>query len=155
MLSRASLKSIIFGLEDSLVSTTGLVVGVAIGSHNKSAVILAGVVGLCVEAVSMASGEFLSQTSGSTQKKFKLGLIMFISYLFGGLFPIIPIFFSSLDYLIVSCVLSSLFGLGLLGWGKGLALNENPRFSALQVLFIGGLSMAIGLAAGKLVGFSP
>ncbi len=149
MLSSNSIKSIIFGLEDALVSTTGLVVGVAIGSGDKPTVLLAGIVGLCVEASSMASGEYLSQTTGSQKTKIKLATLMFISYLVGGLFPILPIFFSTTGYFVISSILSSLIGLALLGWGKAIVLKQNPLNSSLQVLLIGGGSMAIGLLAGK------
>ena len=45
-------RSSFFGIEDSLVSTTGLIAGVAVGSQNAKYVILAGLVGIAVEAVS-------------------------------------------------------------------------------------------------------
>jgi len=155
MLSKDYIRSIIFGLEDALVSTTGLVVGVAIGSGRKETVLLAGIVGLCVEATSMASGEYISQTTGSTQKKIKLATFMFISYIAGGLFSIIPVFIFDKEYIVMSAIISSAFGLLLLGWGKAVVLKQDRKKSALQVVIIGGFSMAIGLIAGKLVGTAP
>ncbi len=56
----ASVREVVFGLEDSLVSTLGAVSGVAVGSGEPYIVILTGVVLVCVEAVSMAAGSYLS-----------------------------------------------------------------------------------------------
>ncbi|MFZ2681703.1 MAG: VIT1/CCC1 transporter family protein [Patescibacteria group bacterium] len=62
----ASLREVVFGLEDSLVSTLGAVSGVAVGSGDRYIVILSGVVLVFVEALSMAAGSYLS--SKSTQQ---------------------------------------------------------------------------------------
>jgi len=57
------IRSIIFGMEDGLVSIWGLVVGVSVGSHSSSTVILAGLAGAVSAALSMAAGEYLSSKS--------------------------------------------------------------------------------------------
>ncbi|MBP9828189.1 VIT1/CCC1 transporter family protein [Patescibacteria group bacterium] len=56
----SSIREIVFGLEDSFVSTLGTVSGVAVGSGNKEIVLLAGFVIVAVEALSMAAGSYLS-----------------------------------------------------------------------------------------------
>lgn len=61
LLSR--IRDLIFGLEDSLVSTLGVVIGVAAGTADRSVVILSGLVLVAVEAISMAAGSFLSSKS--------------------------------------------------------------------------------------------
>jgi vacuolar iron transporter family protein len=58
-----SVREVVFGLEDSLVSTLGAVSGVAVGSGEADVVILTGVVLVFVEAVSMAAGSYLSSKS--------------------------------------------------------------------------------------------
>ncbi len=58
-----SVREVVFGLEDSLVSTLGAVSGVAVGSGDVKAVILAGLVLVFVEAISMAAGSYLSTKS--------------------------------------------------------------------------------------------
>ena len=58
-----SIRELVFGLEDSLVSTLGVVVGVAAGTADAKVVILSGVVLVIVEALSMAGGSFLSSKS--------------------------------------------------------------------------------------------
>lgn len=59
----SSIREVVFGLEDSLVSTLGTVSGVAVGSGDAYVVILSGVVLVFVEAVSMAAGSYLSSKS--------------------------------------------------------------------------------------------
>ncbi|MBI1908431.1 VIT1/CCC1 transporter family protein [Candidatus Uhrbacteria bacterium] len=58
-----AIREIVFGLEDSLVSTVGTVTGVAVGSGDRFVVILSGVVLVVVEAISMAAGSYLSSKS--------------------------------------------------------------------------------------------
>ncbi len=60
-----AMREIVFGLEDSLVSTVGAVSGIAVGSGDRYVVILAGIVLVAVEAVSMAAGSFLSSKSAA------------------------------------------------------------------------------------------
>ncbi len=59
----SSVREVVFGLEDSLVSTLGTVSGVAVGSGEPYIVVLSGVILVVVEAVSMASGSYLSSKS--------------------------------------------------------------------------------------------
>lgn len=65
LVRRASfyIREIVFGFEDSLVSTLGVVVGVAIGSQSQFMVLLTGTVLVVVEALAMASGSYLSSKS--------------------------------------------------------------------------------------------
>lgn len=53
-------REIVFGMEDSFVSTLGATVGVAVGSGSRFIVILTGMVLVAVEAISMAAGSYLS-----------------------------------------------------------------------------------------------
>lgn len=60
-----NIREIVFGLEDSLVSTLGTVSGIAVGSGEVEIVLLAGMVLVVVEAVSMAAGSYLSSKSSA------------------------------------------------------------------------------------------
>ena len=98
------LREIIFGFEDSFVSTLGTITGVAAGSGSSDIVILSGSVLIVVEAVSMAAGSYLSskteeeveQTHAHHRENhlrehpIVAGGVMFLSYLFGGIFPLLP-----------------------------------------------------------------
>ena len=57
------LRVLVFGIEDGIVSTTGAVIGIAAGAHDRKVVILSGIVIVIVEALSMAAGTFLSSKS--------------------------------------------------------------------------------------------
>lgn len=57
------IREIVFGIEDSLVSTLGVITGVAGGTASRSVVVLSGIVVIFVESVSMAAGTFLSSES--------------------------------------------------------------------------------------------
>lgn len=57
------LREVIFGMEDGMVSTLGSITGIAIGSNNQSVVILAGIVIISVESISMGIGSYLSNRS--------------------------------------------------------------------------------------------
>ena len=54
------IRSLVFGFQDALVSTTGIVVGISVGVHNKQFIILSALVAISVEALSMGAGQYLS-----------------------------------------------------------------------------------------------
>ena len=58
-----TLRAVIFGVSDGLVSNLSLVMGVAGASHEASFVLLAGIAGLLAGAFSMAAGEYISMQS--------------------------------------------------------------------------------------------
>ncbi|PIQ67336.1 hypothetical protein COY25_03345 [Candidatus Uhrbacteria bacterium CG_4_10_14_0_2_um_filter_41_7] len=60
---QASIREIVFGMEDSLVSTLGAITGIAAGTGSTYVVILSGIVLIFVEAVSMTAGSYLSSKS--------------------------------------------------------------------------------------------
>jgi predicted membrane protein (TIGR00267 family) len=57
------LKEVVFGIEDGMVSTLGSLMGVAVGSGNPQMVVLAGIVIISVESISMGIGSYLSNRS--------------------------------------------------------------------------------------------
>lgn len=57
------LRAAVMGANDGILSTASLIVGVAAGSGDKLAVLLAGVAGLTAGALSMAAGEYVSVSS--------------------------------------------------------------------------------------------
>jgi VIT1/CCC1 family predicted Fe2+/Mn2+ transporter len=61
--ARSLLRDVVFGMEDGMVSTLGAVVGIAVGSANQSTVVLAGMVVVAVESISMGIGSYISNAS--------------------------------------------------------------------------------------------
>ena len=83
-------RNFVFGVEDSLVSTVGLLSGITIAGVTKESLLVTGVVLIFVEAVSMGAGSFLSESSAEiyeshrdvpTRRSYLDALIMFVSYL--------------------------------------------------------------------------
>ena len=52
-------RNFVFGVEDSLVSTVGLLSGISIAGVTNKTIIMTGVILIFVEAVSMGAGSFL------------------------------------------------------------------------------------------------
>lgn len=63
------LRAAVLGGNDGIVSTAGLVLGVAGASASKETILIAGVAGLVSGAISMAAGEFVSVSSQRDSEK--------------------------------------------------------------------------------------
>jgi len=55
------IRDMVFGIEDALVSTTGVLVGIAGAQTDSKVIILSGFVVIVVEAISMGAGSYLSE----------------------------------------------------------------------------------------------
>lgn len=150
------LRSILFGIEDSLVSTTGLVAGISIGADSKSIVLLAGFVGVAIEAVSMGAGEYLSDDAVKDLNRHRdersnplvSGLYMLVSYFVVGFIPIAPFMFLESPYSLIVSVTSALISLFLLGYIKGTILKTSRFRSGVKIFLVGGVATIIGLIVG-------
>ncbi len=150
------LRSTVFGFQDALVSTTGVIVGVAAGTQDKQIVLLAGVVTIMVEALSMAVGQYMSEktvhqmdkTGKHTDNLYVGALIMYGSYFLGGLVPLTPIVLYRLPEASILSIAFSLIGLFVLGITRAKIVKESPFRSALEVLILGGAATGIGLLVG-------
>lgn len=60
---RGKLRELVFGLDDGMVSTMGVITGIAAGTGSRLLILLSGLVVILVEALSMAAGSFLSNKS--------------------------------------------------------------------------------------------
>ena len=65
------LRAAVLGANDGVVSTAGLIFGVAGATNNKGAIFTAGLAGLIAGAISMALGEYVSvSTQRDTERAF-------------------------------------------------------------------------------------
>jgi len=149
------LRSTVFGFQDALVSTTGIVVGISAGVDNKQFILLSALVTISVEALSMGAGQYLSEKTvhelPQNRHRDDLltgGLIMFISYLLGGLVPIVPVIFSTPPLNSILSIIFAFIGLFSLGFIKAKLFQGKVWRSALEMLTIGGLATFIGLLVG-------
>src|SRR3989344_5011437 len=125
------LRSVLFGLEDSLVSTTGLIAGLSVGANDKNVVVLGAVVAIAIEAVSMGAGEYLSDDAVQELEKIKRhrdnpaisGLLMLLSYLGAGMIPFLPVLIFGYPASLLVSVIVALIGLFVLGFVKGKLIN--------------------------------
>ena len=156
----AFLRNLIFGVEDSLVSTVGLLSGIAVAGSSRNTIFLAGVGLIFVEAFSMGVGSFISEHAvESYTSKEKAdhshttlgGVVMFVSYFFAGFIPLVPYMIAKVDtafWLSIAGSLIALFGLGVLT-GKLFRLNIWSR--GFQMLILGGIAIMLGVTVGKVV----
>ena len=151
------LRSFIFGVEDSLASTVGLLSGIAIAGVARETILLTGVILILVEAFSMAMGDFLSEYSSesyirqaevSSHRSFIAAFIMFFSYLLAGLIPLFPYLIlasESAIWLSIGLSLLALFSLGVVG---AKISNTNMLKSGLRMFLIGGIAIFVGIVVG-------
>src|SRR3989344_6837994 len=57
------MRELVFGMEDGMVSTLGSITGIAVGSGSHYIVVLAGLVIIAVESISMGVGSYISSLS--------------------------------------------------------------------------------------------
>lgn len=150
------LRSGLFGIQDGLVSTTGVVVGISAGIENKAIVILAALVAVTVEASSMAAGQYSSEKAvhqmdktGKHTDSLTVGaLVMFFGYLLGGIVPIIPTILFDQSQARVIAIVAAFIGLFALGYIKGHIVGHKPLRSAIELFVIGAIATTIGLIVG-------
>ncbi|HLB66607.1 MAG TPA: VIT1/CCC1 transporter family protein [Candidatus Saccharimonadales bacterium] len=150
------LRSVLFGLEDSLVSTTGLIAGLSVGANDKKVVVLGAVVAIAIEAISMGAGEYLSDGAVQELEKIKRhrdnpafsGLLMMLSYLVAGMVPFLPVLILGYPASLITSVAAAFAGLFVLGFVKGKLMNVHPFRGGLKILIVGGLATIIGVFAG-------
>lgn len=144
------LRTIIFGIEDSFVSTTGVIVGLIAAGAPKETVLAAGLITIVVEATSMGAGEFISNDDNSEkdEEALKKGFIMLISYFIAGLWIMLPLFFGNKQNpVLMSFTFLSLFALG---WWRGIMLKGNKLKYALKTVAISGIACTFGIGVGLL-----
>jgi len=150
-------RNFIFGAEDSLVSTVGLLVGIASAGMARKDIIISGVVLICIEAFSMSVGSFLSErTTEESLPDYKqhesnstlAAVIMFFSYFVCGLVPLLPYLLTSVDRAFWWSISASLAALFILGFISAKILKTKVLKSGLRMMIIGGIAIALGVAVG-------
>lgn len=172
-----SMREIVFGLEDSFVSTLGAVTGIAAGTGDTHVVILSGLVIVSVEALSMSAGSYLSNKSAMEAEAeilieegppplagsrpmagkpiqvhpMRSGVVMGIFYLIGGCVPLAPYFFLPIDLAYGPSILLTglcLFGLG--AWSASFA-KKSPWKGGWQMVAISLGAATLGFIVGRAV----
>ncbi|MBI2022874.1 VIT1/CCC1 transporter family protein [Candidatus Daviesbacteria bacterium] len=154
------LRSLLFGFQDGLVSTTGVVVGISTGVEDKAIIILASFVAVTVEASSMAAGQYssekavhqMAQNNGRHSDSLIMGaFIMFFSYLMAGMIPILPTVLFDQPLARYLAIVFAFLGLFVIGFVKGQIVNHKPLRSAIELLAIGGAATIVGVVVGNIL----
>jgi VIT1/CCC1 family predicted Fe2+/Mn2+ transporter len=154
------LRNFVFGVEDSLVSTVGLVSGIAIVGTPVSSIILTGAVLVFVEAFSMSVGSLLSDNSAREFEEHAIvplrssvtsSVIMFVSYFLAGFVVLLPYLFTSGLPALYWSIGSSLFALFVLGLFSGRVASIDPVKKGLTMMIVGGIAIGVGMIVGTLV----
>ena len=151
-----ALRSVVFGVEDSLVSTTGVVLGVAAGSGDARFVALAGLVTVLVEAISMGVGQYLSEEAvheldpHHRDSPALQGVLMFLSYVIAGFVPLAPALVLPYPASVPVILAASAFGLFGLGYVKAAFLGRPRWRGGFRILLLGGIATVAGIVVGVL-----
>jgi len=145
-LNRDQMRNFIFGAEDSLVSTMGVLFGIAsAGEFTQQQIFLAGLITIVVEATSMGAGSFLSESSAKEiDGRTKMapvadGIIMLFAYFFAGFIPLTPYLIFSVTTGKYISVIASLLSLFILGF-----LPTKRLRSGLKMAIVAGVAASIG-----------
>jgi vacuolar iron transporter family protein len=174
------LRAGVLGANDGIVSTAGLVVGVAAATTNASLVFTAGLAGLAAGAVSMALGEYVSvSTQRDTQRvllqkerqelaempqagvdredlvnAWQAAMTSAIAFTLGGVVPLIAILLPPVGMRVPVAFLSVLIALVLTGTVSAILSGARKSRAVVRVVFGGALAMLVTYGVGQLVGTS-
>ena len=160
----AYIRNFIFGVEDSLVSTVGLVSGIAAAGVDRSTLFVTGMILIVVEALSMGVGSLLAESSAeefTDKRKTSLrlpitgALIMFVSYFVAGFIPLLPYAVLETSRALPLSIIVSLIALFLLGYVSAAMFNAPRTRSAWRMIILGGLAIAAGSLIGRFFHLSP
>ncbi|MCR4278644.1 MAG: VIT1/CCC1 transporter family protein [bacterium] len=153
-------RNFIFGVEDSLVSTVGMVSGIAVAGVPRETIFLSGMVLIVVEALSMGVGSVLSETATQEfiYKRPKAiefskvgGVIMFFSYFIAGFIPLLPYTFFEITRAFPISIFASFIALFALGFFSARRFKAPVFKSALRMFVLGGLAITAGILVGMLI----
>lgn len=146
-------RNMIFGAEDSLVSTVGVLFGIASTSFNDGFILITGFLVVTVEALSMGAGAFLSEKSAQEfaeenetgESTIIDGLVMFAAYFFAGFIPLLPYIFipgTSAKYFSILFSIVALFFLGF--------IPQRSFKSGVRMMVVAGLAIFAGFLIGSM-----
>ena len=164
-MTKFPIRETIFGLEDSIVSTLGVVVGIAAGTDSRYVVVLSALVVVVVESLSMTAGTYLSNksqmelelASGKTgflsrrhliTKSVRDSFFMGASYVLGGIVSVFPFFFVEPTKAIAPSIILSIASLFSIGYLKGKMAKINPVRSGLEMSLVSLTAALLGYLIG-------
>jgi len=157
MKSSLYLRTLVFGITDSLVSMVGLLAGIDIAGVSQDQLILTGIIYAFVEAFSMAVGNYLSEASAEEYESHRpaqgtgalaAAILMFVVYVVSSFIPLGPYFlYAGANALTISITVSVLvlFVLGVVS----AAFAKLPLVGrGVRMAILGGAAILIGAVVG-------
>lgn len=91
-------RNLTYGVQDSLISTTGVVAGMSLAGLKRREILVTGLILVIVEAMSMSFGSFISEESfvlaagmqHTVWDIVKYATVMLVSYVLAGGIPLLP-----------------------------------------------------------------
>ena len=156
-----NIREVIFGMEDSLITSLGTVTGMAAGGQDRFVILLSGVVVTIISIASMSAGSYLSAKSTTGIQKplqsesnlvlasLRSALTMAVSYAAGGFLPLLPYLFfpiSSALYLAPCFTAIILFCVGV---GSAHYTKRSMWKSGLEMMGVSLGAAVIGYLIGQ------
>ncbi len=151
-------RNFIFGVEDSLVSTVGLVSGIAVAGVAPKELLLTGTILIFVEAFSMGVGSLLSDNSADeyqARKELPLtkslsgSVVMFLSYLAAGFIVLAPYVLLPSGQSFWVSIAVSLVALFVLGAVSARLSGISLLKKGITMLLVGGAAIGLGVLVGQ------
>ncbi|MDO8408397.1 MAG: VIT1/CCC1 transporter family protein [bacterium] len=151
------MRTVIFGVTDSLVSTVGLLAGLNAAGAPHRLIVLTGVVYALVEAFSMAVGDFLSEESAeeytaqgavSDTAPLFASIVMFFTFAIVALIPVAPYLLLGDPQALGVSIILSIFALFVVG-AVGARFSRVPMlWRGARMALLGGGAILIGIVVG-------
>lgn len=154
------LRTVVFGITDSLVSTVGLLAGMDVAGAPHATLALTGIVYAFVEAFSMAVGNFLSEESAeeyarraevSDRPSILAGIVMFISFVLAALIPLAPYLIFGTEIALFTSIGVSIVALFITGAISARFSGLSLMWRGIRMALLGGSAIIIGVVVGSLV----
>lgn len=156
------LRDAVFSADDGIITTFAIVAGSTAAGFSSSVVLILGFANIMADGFSMASGIYLGIKSEKEFEKergiahwkadspIKHALIAFISFVFGGVWPLLPYFFLPRPsfFLTVGIVGVSMFIVGMI---KSYYTRKGWLKSGIEVVLIGLAAAMIAYVVGFVV----
>ena len=158
------LRAAVLGANDGIVSTAGLVFGVAGATSDSVALFIAGVAGMVAGALSMAGGEYVSvSTQRDTEQAagvapehrtspWQAASASVVSFVLGALIPLLGLVLAPVPVRLPVTITAVLVALAVTGFTSALLSGSRATRPVLRNLIVGTVAMGLTYAAGSLVG---
>ncbi|CAB4558876.1 unannotated protein [freshwater metagenome] len=167
------LRAAVLGANDGIVSTAGLVMGVAGATTDNGAILVAGIAALVSGSISMAGGEYASVSAqrdseiasrlkqeGAPRKFAKhehvspmsAAVASFFSFALGSVLPIVAITGPWVDFREVATIISVVISLAVTGYVAAIIGGAKPLRPVLRNVAVSLVTMAAAYGVGMLLG---